>query len=173
MYGVPITLVGNIVDDVALRGSDSGISRVSFRVVQTARRRDRDSGEWVDGDKLFVSVTFFREFAENVAKSMKKGDPVVLTGQIHSRQYTIEEANRISYEIRPDSIGHDLSRGVSKFERRKRGYSGSVEVDADGLPTRQEPGSYVLVGDGADELGDLVGAGVGGSVIGAGDSAPF
>ena len=156
MYGTPISIVGNVVDDVVNRPTTSGLSRVSFRVANTQRRKDRDTGQWVDGHKFFVSVTFWREFAENVAASLKKGDPIVLTGRIYSRQYVKEENNRLAYEIEPDSIGHDLARGVTRFERRKRGFSGSVEVDADGLPIRLDDHGYELVGpddDGDDAFG--------------------
>jgi single-strand DNA-binding protein len=166
MYGTPITIVGNVVDDVALKATDSGLSRVSFRVASTQRRKDRDSGQWIDGHKLFVNVTFWREFAENVAASVKKGDPVVVFGRIYSKQYVKDENSRVSYEIEPDSIGHDLARGVAKFDKRKRGFSGSVELDEDGLPMRAEDDSYELVDD--SPASALLGGG--GSENGAGDT---
>jgi single-strand DNA-binding protein len=145
MYGTPITIVGNVVDDVQLATTDSGHARVRFRVASTQRRKDRESGEWVDGHKLFVGVTFWREFAENVASSVSKGDPIVLHGRIYSKQYVKDEENKVSYEIEPDSIGHDLTRGTAVFKKRKRGLSGSVELDADGLPVRVEDDGYELV----------------------------
>jgi single-strand DNA-binding protein len=145
MYGTTITLVGNVVDEVANRPTTSGLSRVSFRVASTQRRKDRDTGQWVDGHKFFVNVTFWREFAENVAASLKKGDPVVVSGRIFSRQYIKDESNHIAYEIEPESIGHDLARGTSEFKKRKNGHSGSVELDADGMPIRLEDQGYELV----------------------------
>jgi single-strand DNA-binding protein len=97
-------------------------------------------------------VTFWREFAENVAESLKKGDPIIVHGKMYSRQYVKDETNRVSYEIEPESIGHDLARGVTQFERRKRGFSGSVEVDENGIPAPTEDESYELVeGDAAAE----------------------
>ncbi len=145
MYGTNITVVGNVVDEVVNTPTSSGLSRVSFRVANTQRRRDRESGQWVDGHKLFVNVTFWREFAENVAASLKKGDPVVVNGKIFSRQYVRAENNHVAYEIEPESIGHDLARGSSVFTKRRRGFSGSVEVDADGMPARFEDRGYQLV----------------------------
>jgi single-strand DNA-binding protein len=150
MYETPITVIGNIVDDVSLQTTDTGISRLSFRLASTARRKDRETGEWVDGNKLFLKVTFWREFAENVAASMKKGDPIIVYGKISSRQYLKEETLHYSYEIEADNIGHDLTRGVSRFDKRKRTQSGSVEVDPDGLPVRAESDGYEVLGSGAD-----------------------
>jgi single-strand DNA-binding protein len=149
VYGTNITIIGNVVDEVANRPTTSGLSRVSFRVASTQRRKDRDTGKWVDGHKLFVSVTFWREFAENVAASLRKGDPVVLSGRIFSRQYVKDEANHIAYEIEPESIGHDLARGTAEFKKRRNSFSGSVELDADGMPIRAEDQGYELV-DGLD-----------------------
>jgi single-strand DNA-binding protein len=149
MFGTQITIVGNVVDDVVLRQTSSGFSRLSFRVANTERRRDRDTGQWVDGDKLFVGVTFWREFAENVALSLKKGDPIIVKGRIFSRQYVKDESNHVSYEIDPESIGPDLARGVSKFDKRRRGYSGSIEVDPNGYPVRPVEDGYIMVGEDA------------------------
>jgi single-strand DNA-binding protein len=154
VHGTSITIVGNVVDEVANRPTTSGLSRVSFRVASTQRRKDRDTGQWVDGHKFFVNVTLWRDFAENVAVSLKKGDPVVVTGRIFSRQYIKDEANHIAYEIEPEAIGHDLSRGTSDFRKRKNGFSGSVELDADGMPIRIQDEGYELV----EELGQPFGS---------------
>lgn len=148
-----ITIIGNVVDDVVLKTGDTGVSRVSFRVAHTQRRKDRETGQWMDGHKLFVNVTFWREFAENVALSLKKGDPIIVRGALYSKQYIKDENSRVSYELEPDSIGHDLSRGVSRFERRKRGLSGSVVLDPDGLPERLEDDGYEMVADHTGEFG--------------------
>ena len=134
MSGNETSIIGNIVDDVELRPTLSGIPRVQFRVVHTTRRKDQETGQWMDGRKLFLSVTFWRDFAENVAASMKKGDPIIVSGRLYSRQYVQNESNRISYELDPESIGHDLARGTATFTRRRRNTGGSVEVDAAGLP---------------------------------------
>lgn len=151
MNGTSITIVGNVVDEVLNKPTQNGLSRTSFRVASTQRRKDRETGQWVDGHKFFVNVICWRELAENVALSLKKGDPVVVTGRIHSRQYVREESNHVAYEVDPESIGHDLARGTSAFTKRRRGFSGSVELDADSMPIRDSDQGYELVGDG-DEL---------------------
>jgi single-strand DNA-binding protein len=145
MYGTNITVVGNVVDEVVNKPTTSGLSRVSFRVASTQRRRDRESGQWVDGHKFFVNVTFWREFAENVAASVSKGDPVVVSGRIFSRQYVRDESNHVAYEVEPESIGHDLARGTATFTKRRRGFSGSVELDADGMPIRVSDQGYEML----------------------------
>lgn len=153
MYGTNVTIVGNVVDEVVNRPTASGLSRVQFRVANTQRRKDRETGQWMDGHKLFVSVTFWREFAENVAASLKKGDPIVVHGRIYSKQYVKDENSHVAYEIEPESIGHDLARGTSEFTRRKRGFAGSVEVDGTGMPARLEDQSYEFAAEGGGPFG--------------------
>lgn len=147
MYGTPITVTGNVVDEVMLKTTEGGLPRVSFRVASTARRKDRDTGQWVDGHKFFVNVTFWRDFAENVASSVNKGDPIIVTGRIYSKQYIKDEVSRVSYEIEPDSLGHDLSRGQSVFSRRKRAQGQDVALDANGLPEQPDETDYELDDD--------------------------
>jgi single-strand DNA-binding protein len=151
MNGTSITIVGNVVDDVVNKPTQNGLSRASFRVASTHRRKDRETGQWVDGHKFFVNVICWRDMAENVALSLRKGDPVLVTGRIHSRQYVREEANHVAYEVDPEAIGHDLARGTSAFTKRRRGFSGSVELDEDSMPVRLSDQGYELVADGDDE----------------------
>ena len=165
MNTTSITIVGNVVDDVVCKPTQNGQSRASFRVASTQRRKDRETGQWVDGHKFFVSVICWRELAENAALSLRKGDPVVVTGRIHSRQYVKEESNHVAYEVDPESIGHDLARGTAVFSKRRRGLSGSIELDADNMPIRESDQGYELVAD-PDELpddleGDAVPVGLG------------
>src|SRR5207244_11248140 len=86
-----------------------------------------------------------RESGKKFAESLRKGYPIFVHGKMYSRQYVKDETNRVSYEIEPESIWHDLARGVSKFERRNRGFSGSVEVDENGIPAPTDDENYELV----------------------------
>jgi single-strand DNA-binding protein len=147
MFETPITIVGNIMDEVVLKTSQTGVARLSFRVASTQRRTDRETGEWTDGERLLLNVTFWREFAENVAKSVRKGDPVVVHGTVHTREYVVEETRRLSYEMVARAIGPDLKQGTAKFEKRRKSLSGSIHLDADGLPEQFDDEGYELVGD--------------------------
>ncbi len=135
MFDTYITIVGNVVDDPQLRQTHSGTSYLSFRVGSTARRRDGDSGAWVDGPRLFLGVKAWRGMAENAAASLRKGQPVMITGRLYCREYVKDETSRIVYEVDADAIGHDQSRGTSQFSKVTRPYAlTSVEVDEGGLP---------------------------------------
>ena len=50
-----ITVTGNLVDDPELRFTPSGQPVARFRIASTPRYRDNATGEWKDGDTLFLT----------------------------------------------------------------------------------------------------------------------
>ena len=65
-----ITVVGNLTTDPELRFTPSGAAVANFTVASTPRTLDRQSGEWRDGDSLFLRCSLWRQFAENVAECL-------------------------------------------------------------------------------------------------------
>lgn len=128
MYETTVTIVGNLVDTPTLRRTDSGVPVANFRVASTSRRFDQASGSWVDHGSLFLGVTCWRALAGNVASSMNKGDPVVLTGRLHTRQYQVDGQTRSRYEVDALAVGPDLARGSAVFRR-----SGPTGESRDGV----------------------------------------
>ncbi len=121
MFDTPITLVGNVLTAPQWRRTTTtGTFVVTFRVASTSRRFDRARDTWVDGDSLRVRVTCWRRLGENVSVSVQLGDPVVVVGRMYTRDWTDEQGTRhTSYEVDAVAVGHDLSRGVSRFARRR------------------------------------------------------
>jgi single-strand DNA-binding protein len=138
MNDAVLTIIGNVVDEPRMRLTKNGHAVTNFRVASTSRRYDREQEQYVDNTTLFFTVTCWRAMAENVAQSVKKGQPVVVHGRLYSREYTVNEVVRVSYELEANSVGHDLSRGTADFSKvvRPRG-SVQVEVDADGIPAER------------------------------------
>ena len=68
-----ITVTGNLVEDPELRFTPSGVPVARFRIASTPRYRDSATGEWKDGDTLFLTCQVWRQAAENVAESLQKG----------------------------------------------------------------------------------------------------
>jgi single-strand DNA-binding protein len=128
-----MTVAGNVVDEPRMRLTKNGHAVTNFRIASTSRRYDREQDTYVDNSTLFVTVTCWRAMAENVAQSLHKGQPVVVTGRYFSREYMVEEQLRVAYELEATAVGHDLSRGTSEFRKVVRP-RGQVEVDADGVP---------------------------------------
>ncbi len=135
MNDTVITIVGNVVDEPKLRETKSGIKVLSFRVASTSRRYDREQERWVDNENLYATVTCWRWLAENVAASLHKGQPVIVTGRIYTREYRVDETTRASYELDAEAVGHDMARGQTQFSRNLRPVVRThVETGDDGMP---------------------------------------
>lgn len=134
MNDTNMTVVGNVVDAPRMRLTKNGHAVTNFRVASTSRRFDREQERYVDNATLFVNVTCWRAMAENAAASLRKGQPVVVSGRYYSREYVVNEVARVAYELEANAIGHDLGRGTSEFTKTARSGHIEVEVDATGLP---------------------------------------
>jgi single-strand DNA-binding protein len=93
----------------------NGTRTLYMRVGWTPRRMDKRTGEWTDQATSFVGVTCYRKVAENAAACLRRGDPIVVKGTLTVREYG--EDKRVSVEVFAESIGHDLSRGVTIFKK--------------------------------------------------------
>lgn len=117
-----ITVVGNLVGDPELRFTSTGQPVATFRVASTPRWRDQQSGEWKDGDSLFLSCNVWRQAAENVAESLQRGMRVIVTGRLKQRNYeTREGEKRTVYEVEVDDVGPSLRNASAKVNRASRG----------------------------------------------------
>ena len=125
MVGEPqITLVGNMVADPELRFTPSGVAAASIRIAVTPRNRDNASGEWKDSETVWLSGTVWRQYAENVAESLRKGMRVIVIGRLKQRSYeTREGEKRTVYEVDIDDIGPALRYATASIQRTSRGSS--------------------------------------------------
>jgi len=118
----PITVVGNLVADPELRFTPAGQPVATFRVASTPRMRDAATGEWKDGDSLFLSCNVWRQAAENVAESLQRGMRVIVTGRLRQRNYETKEGEkRTVYEVEVDDVGPSLRNASAKVNRASRG----------------------------------------------------
>lgn len=115
-----ITLTGWLGGDVTRRDAN-GVALAKFRVASTPRRFNRKTEQWVDGDTQWYSVTAWRQLAENCAGSLRRGDPVVIHGRLSAETWTNKAGIEVtSMDIEALFVGHDLTRGVSRFTRNPR-----------------------------------------------------
>ena len=117
----PITLVGNLTADPELRFTPSGAAVASFRLASTPRTYDRQSGDWKDGESLFLTCSVWRQAAENVAESLQKGMRVIVQGRLKQRSYeTREGEKRTVFEVDVDEVGPSLRSATAKVARTQR-----------------------------------------------------
>jgi single-strand DNA-binding protein len=127
--GATVTLAGYVATEPYYRTlEDKKTPIMSMRVAWTSRFRDRETGEWRDGNTSFANVKCWRQLANNAAPSFRKGDPIVLAGRLHIREYQGRDGGRrIAVDIDAESIGHDVNRGISVLQRTPRSARDSAE----------------------------------------------
>jgi single-strand DNA-binding protein len=114
-----VTVVGNVVDSPRRVRLENG-SVTNFRMACTKRRFDRAKQEFVDGTTFWVDVECWGELGGNVSHSVSKGDPVVVRGEIGTREWESEHGRRTAPQIRAYVVGHNLARGVADFRKVQR-----------------------------------------------------
>ncbi len=120
-----ITVIGNLTDDPELRFTPSGAAVAKFRIASTPRTLDRATGEWKDGEPLFLACSVWRQAAENVAESLQRGSRVIVSGRLRQRSYETKEGEkRTVYELEVDEIGPSLRYATAKVQKMSRSSGG-------------------------------------------------
>ena len=114
-----ITMTGNLVSDPELRYTPSGTAVANFTVANTPRFMQDDV--WQDGDPLFLRCTVWREYAENVANSLHKGDRVFVSGRLRANYYETKDGEkRTSFECGVDVHGPALRFTTADVEKKRK-----------------------------------------------------
>jgi single-strand DNA-binding protein len=118
-----ITVIGNLTADPELRFTPSGAPVANFTVASTPRTFDKQSGEWKDGEALFLRCSIWRQPAENVSESLTKGARVIVTGRLRQRSYEPKDApgeKRYVIELDVEEIGPSLRFATAKVNKATR-----------------------------------------------------
>ena len=146
-----ITIAGNLVEDPELRFTPAGQPVARFRVASTPRFRDNASGEWKDGDSLFLTCNVWRQAAENVAESLTRGMRVIVSGRLRQRSYETKEGEkRTVYEVEVDDVGPSLRNASAKVNKIARNGSGGGPNGPGGPGGRPAGGQGQAGGGNAD-----------------------
>lgn len=115
---LPFTIVGNLTSDPELRFTPSGVAVANVRVASTPRKYDSESGQYVDGDPVFMTCNIWRAQADNLAASLTKGTRVIATGVLKQRTYQAKDGtDRTVYELDVDDIGPSLKFAAATVDR--------------------------------------------------------
>jgi single-strand DNA-binding protein len=116
-----VTVVGNLTADPEVRFTPMGLAVANFTVASTPRFVDRQSGEWKDGDALFMRCTVWREPAEHVSESLVRGARVIVTGRLRQRSFETEKGEkRTVIECEVDEVGPSLRYATVKIVKASR-----------------------------------------------------
>ena len=107
----------------------------NHRVAHTARRYDRATGQWTDGDTTYLRGTLWGAPAQHATESLHKGDRVLLGGRLRQRDYTTRDGEkRITLEVDVEEIGVSLRYATAEPRKPTRGTSKPAGGDGDQPP---------------------------------------
>lgn len=104
-----LRITGNLTRDPELRYTQSGKPVASFTVAVNRRVRDQ-SGNWVDGNTLFVQCAAWDGLGENVAESLRKGVTVAVVGRVEPKEYDSNGVKVRGFELIADDVSVSLRR---------------------------------------------------------------
>jgi single-strand DNA-binding protein len=145
MGALQVSGVCRIGADPELRFTPSGAAVCSIRAIFQDRYQDRQTGEWKDGDAVWVSLVGWRQLGENMAESFKKGDDAMVTGTLVTREYETRDGGKgYAVEVKVREIGPSIRFKAAMSQRVDRqqydGPAAGPVVDPwTGEPARQQP----------------------------------
>jgi single-strand DNA-binding protein len=114
-------IVGNLTADPELRFTPSGQPVASLRVAVNKRVQNQQTREWETRTDGFFDVSAWRDLAENVAETLRKGDRVLVTGRLTSRTYDDSEGKkRTAWEIEADEVCPSLRFVTAELRKTAR-----------------------------------------------------
>jgi single-strand DNA-binding protein len=140
-----VTIAGNLTADPELRYTSNGRPVVDFTIAASSRRLNKQTNQWEDGDTTFLRASAWRDFAENIAGSLRKGDRVIATGRLKQRNYQDREGNnRTSLELDVDELGASLKRATAVIMKTTSGQTPAADyvpedISADPWTTANVP----------------------------------
>ncbi|MFD0705423.1 single-stranded DNA-binding protein [Alloscardovia venturai] len=118
MAHITHTVLTGYVGNAPKQWNSAGNSTAcSFRVGSTRRYFSVKDNEWKSAETTWIQVKAFRRLADNVLKSLKVGDPVIIVGNLTIDQWEKDGIQHSAPVIEATSIGHDLGLGTDVFAK--------------------------------------------------------
>ncbi len=117
-----ITIIGNLTDEPELRTTRNGDAVCNVNIASNTRQYNSQSGQWEDGDTLYMRGTIWRDMAQHCAQSLHKGMRVIAQGRLQQRSYQAKDgSNRTVIEMTVDEIGPSLRYATAQVRRIQHG----------------------------------------------------
>lgn len=124
MRDIRTTLMGNATGDPPSRRDlppDGTPPSALVRIAVTGRYFDPSKESFEDRKTEFITVFARRNLARNLTASVKKGQPLIVTGRLSSSEWKDSDGTQhISLVMQAEALGHDLSYGAATFRKPLR-----------------------------------------------------
>ena len=127
-----VILMGNMTADPELRQTTSGISVCSFSIAVNRRGAKAEQNQpSVD----FINIVAWRQQAEFVSRYFKKGNPILVCGQLQTRTWTDNQGQkRYATEVVADEVSFGAPAASQGANGEPRAQGQSYTPQAYGAP---------------------------------------
>jgi len=109
-----ISFTGNVAFEPRVRVTPNGAHVLDLRVATTPRIRKGE--EWEDGGTIWYDVVCWNRLADNVERSVSKGDAIIVSGRLYNRVWekpdedtgVVTKIDKLTVDAR--HVGLDLAR---------------------------------------------------------------
>ena len=138
-----VVLVGNLTRDPELRTTQGGMSICSLGIAVNHRRKNQQTGEWVEEPNYF-DIKVFGAQGESCARFLSKGRAVAIDGRLSWSQWEAQDGSgkRSKVEVIAETV---------QFIGPRDG--GGADGDVGGAPRRREPAPLSSAPAGGDPWG--------------------
>lgn len=103
-----VILIGNLTADVELKQSTSGASVCSFSIAVNRKMAKNNECD-------FITIVAWRQQAEFVSRYFKKGNPILVCGQLQTRNWTDNNGQkRYATEVVADEVSFVAAANADK-----------------------------------------------------------
>lgn len=131
MSGSHVVVEGDLLSDPQLTVTASDVAVATFRIA-AGLRIGPHPGDWEDAD-CWVEIVCFREIAENVTESLRRGQRAVVIGRLSRRSWESENGPCTKLVVRAVDIAPSLRKATATVVPTLAPDGGSVPTDAEPL----------------------------------------
>lgn len=151
------TLVGSVGGDPEQGTLPDGRAFANLRLAVNPSYYDRAQDTWIDGEASWYDVRAYGALATHLGASVKKGDPLVVHGELIVRPWENGTRSGIAVEVIAHAAGPNLRFGTVNFARSgqsgRSAPSGQASAGWNGLGTPR-PGSDAAASEGEPDEQD-------------------
>lgn len=113
---------GNLATDPAIKYSTNGTPWLNGTIIENKRNYNKETRTFEDSDeKLVLQFTIYGALAENFARSVKRGERIMICGDLVTQEFEQDGIKRSVTVIKPvKAAGASMLFGTTTFTRGTR-----------------------------------------------------